>query len=201
MGRFSSAPLLGELLLGAFLGLAFGTLVFFPGVEGFSNRLEAGVERPFQEAGALTGNLSRPAPAIPPMGSAGEEGPETPMGAEGASAAHAGEQESGEYMYWKTVRARVTAYTPGPESCGIFSDGFTSTGRDAWAFMGVASHPEIVPYGCYAEIPGAGFLLVDDTGSAMRESWTRDQYVHFDLRMRTLQNAKERGVRYLNVNI
>ncbi|MHC4713964.1 MAG: hypothetical protein ACYTAN_11955 [Planctomycetota bacterium] len=105
------------------------------------------------------------------------------------------------YVYWKTVRAKVTAYDPSRRSCGRFADGKTSIGQNAWVMDGVASDPRVVPYGTYVVIPGAGGRTVDDTGSAMRRSWRRYRRVHLDLRMKYPYQAKRWGVKYLDIKL
>ena len=51
------------------------------------------------------------------------------------------------YVYWKTVRAKVTAYEPGRRSCGKYANGKTSIGQNAWIMDGVAADPRAIPYG------------------------------------------------------
>jgi len=105
------------------------------------------------------------------------------------------------YVYWKTVRAKVTAYDPSRLSCGKFADGKTSIGQSAWVMDGVASDPKAIPYGTYVEIPGVGFKEVDDTGKAMRNSWKRHRNYHLDLRMTYPYQARRWGVKYLDVKL
>lgn len=105
------------------------------------------------------------------------------------------------YRYHRTVMAKVTGYTPGEESCGKFSDGFTSTGANAWALWGVAADPQVLPYGTMVFIPGVGYREVDDTGSAMRKAWRKDQKVHIDLRFNNVKEARLWGVRQLPIHV
>ncbi len=105
------------------------------------------------------------------------------------------------YVYWKTVRAKVTAYEPGRRSCGKFADGKTSLGQNAWKMDGVATDPKAIPYGCYVVIPGVGSKEVDDTGSGMRDSWQRYRRYHIDLRMPYYGQAKRWGVKHLDVKV
>ena len=99
------------------------------------------------------------------------------------------------YVLDRVVQARVTAYEPSRRSCGTFADGRTSTGRDAHQLDGVAAAPAIVPYGHLVYIPSVGFRLVDDTGSAMRRAWMKEGVVHLDVRMGSVPEALEFGVR------
>ncbi len=105
------------------------------------------------------------------------------------------------YVYWKTVRAKVTAYDPSRRSCGKFADGKTSIGQNAWVADGVASDPRAIPYGTYVVIPGVGVKEVDDTGKAMRNSWRRHHRYHIDIRMTYRWQANRWGVKYLNIKL
>ena len=105
------------------------------------------------------------------------------------------------YVYWKTIRAKVTAYDPSSVSCGKFADGKTSIGRNAWKLNGVATYPTAIPYGTYVVIPGVGGRTVDDTGSAMRNSWRRHRRFHIDLRVTYPYQARRWGVKNLDVKL
>lgn len=105
------------------------------------------------------------------------------------------------YVYWKTVRAKVTAYEPSSKSCGSSADGKTSIGENAWVMDGVAADPRAIPYGSYVEIPGVGVREVDDTGSAMRRSWRSHGRYHIDLRVKYVSQAQRWGVKYLDVKL
>ena len=88
----------------------------------------------------------------------------------------------------------MTGYTPGEESCGKYADGFTSIGENAWATGGIAADPRLLPYGTMVLIPGVGYRIVDDTGSAMRKAWREKGETHIDLRFQTVPEAKTWGV-------
>ena len=105
------------------------------------------------------------------------------------------------YRYHRSLKAKVTGYTPGEESCGPFADGYTSTGSNAWSPWGVATDPTHLPYGALVFIPGVGYREVDDTGSAMRDAWRKRKETHIDLRFQELNAAKEWGVRHMTVHI
>lgn len=92
-------------------------------------------------------------------------------------------------------RAKLTAYEPSRLSCGEFADGVTSTGRNAMVPDGVAVAPEVIPYGSLLFIPGIGFRRADDTGGAMVTAWRRRRQVHVDIRMRTIPECREWGVK------
>jgi len=94
----------------------------------------------------------------------------------------------------KTVKAIVTAYCPRKCCCGKHADGQTALGRDARK-RGAAVDPKAIPYRSYLKIEGAsGYVYVDDTGGAMRQSWKRGRY-HVDLRFRDHKSALEWGRR------
>ncbi len=104
------------------------------------------------------------------------------------------------YVYWKTVKARVTAYEPSKRCCGRFADGKTSTGGNAWKMDGCAAYPGALPYGTLVHIPGIGFRKVDDTGPAMRRSWARGRY-HIDVRMKYFYQARRWGLKSMDVKL
>ena len=101
---------------------------------------------------------------------------------------------------YQVIRMKATAYYPGKEYCGKFADGKTSISRDAWNTFGVAADPKLLPYRTRIEIPGIGTRMVDDTGGAMRQSAKKGIY-HIDIRMHSYQEAKNFGVKWLNVKI
>jgi 3D (Asp-Asp-Asp) domain-containing protein len=96
------------------------------------------------------------------------------------------------YRYWGTVVAKVTAYEPSVVSCGYFADGKTSTLRNAWKPDGCAVAPDAIPYGTLVWIPGIGWRLADDTGSAMKRSWKKGVY-HIDVRMSSVSQCRRWG--------
>lgn len=112
-----------------------------------------------------------------------------------------GQARSQEPAPGRTVRAKVTAYCPCSKCCGKWSQWKkTATGRSAEE-PGVAVDPLAIPYGSLVEVPGVGRRLADDTGGAMRTSWRRMGVVHIDVRMRTHEEARAWGVRWLAVTI
>ncbi|PCJ51741.1 MAG: hypothetical protein COA79_25490 [Planctomycetota bacterium] len=104
------------------------------------------------------------------------------------------------YVYWKTITAKVTAYTPDFRSCGRFADGKTSKLDNAFKFDGVAIAPKVIQYRSGVYIPSVGVKEADDTGSAMRKA-ARKGYYHIDVRMRTNRKAKRWGVRWKRVHL
>lgn len=122
--------------------------------------------------------------------------------------------------------ALVTAYTPGPESCGIYADGKTSIGVNTKSpnpnhIYGIAADPRDIPYGTKVFIPEYWEMLqrnrnskptemteIDDTGSAMRHFKPHWRTVngervwiefHFDARVRQVSTALQWGRQYLRV--
>jgi 3D (Asp-Asp-Asp) domain-containing protein len=90
--------------------------------------------------------------------------------------------------------AKITAYTPGKESCGKHANGRTSINKNAWKMDGIAVDPKAIPYGTKVWIDGIGFKEADDTGGAMRQAWKKKRIVHIDVRMPTVWSAKQWGV-------
>ncbi len=104
------------------------------------------------------------------------------------------------FVFWKTIRTKVTAYDPVGCCCGHSADGLTATGDNAWVLDGVATAPKAIPYRTKLWIPGAGWREVDDTGSAMRRAWGRGRYL-IDLRLREHAQARRWGTRDLTVHL
>jgi 3D (Asp-Asp-Asp) domain-containing protein len=78
---------------------------------------------------------------------------------------------SGRAGYWRNWRAplemEATAYEPGPRSCGRFATGYTATGIKAEKGV-VAVDERVIPLGTRLYIPGYGFALAADRGSAIK---------------------------------
>lgn len=104
------------------------------------------------------------------------------------------------YEYWKTIKAKLTAYCPRRCCCGRFANGKTSTGRNAWRADGCGVAPRLIPYGTLLKIPGAGIRKADDTGPAMRRSSRRGIY-HIDIRMTSHWAARKWGVRWRSIDL
>ncbi len=83
--------------------------------------------------------------------------------------------------WWRPLVVTTTAYAPTTDQCDDDPDS-TATGSNAFRNYGVAADPRALPYGTLLRIPGYGDAIVDDTGSAMRRSWTRG-IIHLDLRI------------------
>ncbi len=61
----------------------------------------------------------------------------------------------------------ATAYDPGPRSCGKYADGYTATGAKAEKGV-VAVDDRVIPMGTRMYIPGYGFAIAADRGSAIK---------------------------------
>ncbi|NLW56093.1 MAG: DUF348 domain-containing protein [Firmicutes bacterium] len=71
------------------------------------------------------------------------------------------------YTEMKIMEA--TAYDPGPESCGIYADGYTYTGKKAT--YGIAAvDPKVIPLGTKLYVEGYGFADAEDIGSAIKNN-------------------------------
>ena len=68
--------------------------------------------------------------------------------------------------YTDVLIMEATAYEPGPQSCGIYADGYTYTGKKAT--YGIAAvDPRVIPLGTKLYIEGYGFAAAEDIGSAI----------------------------------
>lgn len=100
---------------------------------------------------------------------------------------------------YKKVQAMVTAYCPCAKCCGSHADGKTATMTDA-STPGAAVAWGAIPRRSRIHIPGYGWTVADDTGGAMRQSWRRG-VIHVDVRFPTHAEAREWGVRRLDILI
>lgn len=131
-------------------------------------------------------------PAIQPHAALAESAP---------SPVHVGAQLPAAPASGKTVRMKVTAYC----ICAVCCEGWskfarTATGDDARIYDGVAADPKRLPYRTRLEIPEIGIKEVDDTGGGMRKS-AREGVTHIDVRMPSHSQARQWGVRWLNVKV
>jgi 3D (Asp-Asp-Asp) domain-containing protein len=85
----------------------------------------------------------------------------------------------------------ATAYDPGPRSCGRYANGYTATGVKAR--KGVAAVDDrVIPMGTRLYIPGYGFAVAADRGSAIKG-------MRIDLCYNTYREAIEFGRRKVKV--
>lgn len=69
---------------------------------------------------------------------------------------------------WRHPRVMVaTGYDPGPRSCGRYASGRTATGAIARKGV-VAVDDRVIPLGAWLYIPGYGFAVAADRGSAIK---------------------------------
>lgn len=77
------------------------------------------------------------------------------------------ETTAGSLRYVDVLEMEATAYYPGPESTGEWSDGYTYTGLIAGRGV-VAVDPEVIPLGTRLYIPGYGLAIAADIGGAIK---------------------------------
>ena len=87
---------------------------------------------------------------------------------------------------------RASAYIP--RSVGVEGGRWTKTERDGRASHGVAVDPRIIPLGTRVWIPGYGYALADDIGSAIKGH-------RIDLRMQEPSRMHIWGVRIVPVYV
>lgn len=73
----------------------------------------------------------------------------------------------GPVEYVAVLEMEASAYYPGPESTGVWADGFTSAGLPA-GYGVVAVDPDVIPLGTLLYIPGYGVAVAGDVGSAIK---------------------------------
>jgi 3D (Asp-Asp-Asp) domain-containing protein len=87
----------------------------------------------------------------------------------------------------------ATAYDPGPRSCGIYADGYTSFGLKA-GYGVVAVDPSVIPLGKKLYIEGYGYAIAGDVGRSIKG-------LRIDLGFDTYREAINFGVRRVRVYI
>jgi resuscitation-promoting factor RpfB len=73
----------------------------------------------------------------------------------------------GAYAGRKTLLVEATAYDPGPGSCGKWADGKTCNGKRA-GYGIIAVDPTVIPLGTKLFVPGYGYGIAADVGSAIK---------------------------------
>ena len=99
----------------------------------------------------------------------------------------------------KSIRMRVTAYSPDHRSCGIHADGITASGYSVETNAGklVAADARLFSFGSLVSVPGyAGDAVVPvlDRGGAIKGN-------RLDVLYPTHDRALQWGVRNLNVTV
>jgi len=97
----------------------------------------------------------------------------------------------------RTIRMKVTAYSPDEESCGIFADGITASLHDVMTNAGklVASDSRVLPLGSVISVPGydsGNMVPVLDRGGAIKGR-------RLDVLYPTHSQARKWGVQDLDV--
>jgi len=73
----------------------------------------------------------------------------------------------------RTIRMRVTAYSPDEQSCGKWADGITASNKSVWTNAGrlVAADTSLLPLGSLVSVPGyddGAIVPVLDRGGAIK---------------------------------
>lgn len=106
---------------------------------------------------------------------------------------HSMQTPAGLIRYTDVLNMEATAYYPGPESTGIWADGFTSTGLRAGHGI-VAVDPRVIPLGTRLYVPGYGIAVAGDVGGAIKGNIV-------DLAFDTYREAMHFGRRQVQVYI
>jgi 3D (Asp-Asp-Asp) domain-containing protein len=73
----------------------------------------------------------------------------------------------GAYAGQKSMRVLTSAYDPGPGSCGKYANGKTCNGKRA-GYGIIAVDPKMIPLGVKLFVPGYGYGIAADVGSAIK---------------------------------
>lgn len=103
------------------------------------------------------------------------------------------ETPAGTIRYTDVLDMEATAYYPGPESTGVWADGFTATGLKAGHGV-IAVDPSVIPLGTRVYVPGYGIAVAGDVGGAIRGNI-------IDLAFDTYREAMHFGRRQVQVYI
>ncbi len=98
-----------------------------------------------------------------------------------------------------TLRMRVTAYTPGPESCGASADGITASGRSVYVngMRLAAADTSLLPFGTILTVPGYNNgqpVQVWDRGGTIKGH-------RLDVLYSSVSTARKWGVQMLDVDV
>lgn len=106
---------------------------------------------------------------------------------------HSMQTPAGLIRYTDVLNMEATAYYPGPESTGVWADGFTSTGLRAGHGV-IAVDPRVIPLGTRLYVPGYGIAVAGDVGGAIKGNIV-------DLAFDTYREAMHFGRRQVKVYI
>ncbi len=103
------------------------------------------------------------------------------------------------YIYWKTLRLRVTSYAPDRRCCWPYSGRVTASGKSVWTNDGhlVAADTRLIPFHCMVRVPGYDVdrpVPVLDRGGAI-------QGYRLDVLLPTFWQAQQWGHKFLNVKV
>lgn len=93
----------------------------------------------------------------------------------------------------KVLRMEATSYSPDPQSCGKYADGYTSIGLRA-GYGVVAVDPRIIPLGSRLFVEGYGYAVAADVGGAIKG-------LRIDLGYDTHRRAIQFGRRTVRVHV
>ncbi|AMA74533.1 G5 domain-containing protein [Aneurinibacillus thermoaerophilus] len=106
--------------------------------------------------------------------------------------------EGGDFTPRRTLRVRMTAYSPHASSTGKNPGdagyAITATGATAEEGRTIAVDPDVVPLGWWVYIEGYGFRKAEDTGGAIKGN-------RMDLFFESEQEAQDFGVQYKTVHV
>ena len=94
-------------------------------------------------------------------------------------------------IYHRPLRMRATGYDRSPRCCGPSATGRTATGQKACKGV-VAVDTRLIPFGTRLYIPGYGFAVAADRGSAIKGN-------RIDLCFDSYAEAKNFGVQWVDV--
>lgn len=99
----------------------------------------------------------------------------------------------GLYSGAKTVTVLASAYDPGPGSCGKYANGRTCNGKRA-GYGIIAVDPKVFPLGAKLFVPGYGYGIAADVGSAIKGN-------RVDLGYNSRSGAMKWGKKWVRVTI
>ncbi len=99
----------------------------------------------------------------------------------------------GAYTGKRTLNLLSSAYDPGPGSCGKHADGKTTNGKRA-GYGVIAVDPRVIPLGVKLYVPGYGYGVAADVGSAIKGN-------RIDLGFNSRSGAMAWGKRWVRVQV
>ena len=99
----------------------------------------------------------------------------------------------GAYAGLRTLKVLTSAYDPGPGSCGKYANGRTCNGKRA-GYGIIAVDPKMFPLGTKLYVPGYGYGIAADVGSAIKGN-------RLDLGFNTRKGAMKWGKKWVKVTV